>query len=235
MNMSTEDTMEDVQASSRSGHISDVGMLDLTSAKTPEDLANIKSLHDIGAILIPEHLTTALAGIQMHDVGAVIPITSGDHINMITGQTKLTGESLAAGDPETVLVIAGQVVVTTRVDKVGYKGLQIVGQVLAPRGSETALASKITRLSGQMTYYPEGARFFIGDNAVTSEFLEMLPAPTPLLIIGHLNLDSDISVDLLREKVSEIALMGAMSVPRHLAALTQFLTVEKMGDIEIRD
>jgi len=233
--MSTEDMREDVRSGSRSGEISDMGMLDLSSAKTPEDLAYIKSLHDIGAILIPEHLTAALAGVEMHDVGAVIPIASGDNVNMITGQTKLTGESLAAGDPETVLVIAGQVIVTTRVDKVGYKAIQIVGQVLAPRGSETALASKVTRLAGQLVYYPQGARFFIGDDTVTGEFLEMLQGPTSFLVMGHLNLNDDISADLLREKVSEIALMGALSVPRHLAALTQFLTVEKMGDIQVRD
>jgi len=233
--MSTEDNMDEVQPGLRGGEISNMGMLDLTSAKTPADLANIKSLHDIGAILIPEHLTAALAGIEMRDVGAVIPIASGANVNMITGQTKLTGESLAAGDPETVLVIAGQVIVTTRVDKVGYKGVQIVGQVFAPRGSETGLASKVSRLAGQLIYYPEGARFFIGDDTVTSDFLEMLQDPTPILVMGHLNLDDDISADLLREKVSEIALMGAMSVPRHLAALTQFLTVEKMGDIQVRD
>ena len=233
--MSTEDTMEDAQSSSRSGHISDVGMLDLTSAKTPEDLQHIRSLQDIGAILIPEHLSAALAGIQMQDIGAIIPIASGANVDMITGQTKLTGESLAAGDPETVLVIAGQVIITTRVEKVGYKALQIVGQVLAPRGSETALASKVKRLSGQLIYFAEGARFFIGSETVTGEFLEMLSASTPFLIMGELAFASDISDDLLREKVSEIALMGRITVPAHLAALVQFLTVEKMGEIAVRE
>src|SRR6187402_3090268 len=115
--MTSEVNMDGEQSNSRSGHIMDVGMLDLTSAKTPEDLQYIRSIQDVGAILIPEHLAAVLAGVQMQDVGAIIPIPSGDHVDVITGQTKLTGESLAAGDPETVLAIIGQVVVTTRVDE----------------------------------------------------------------------------------------------------------------------
>lgn len=233
--MTEEVTMNEEQAMLRKGRITDVGMLDLTSAKTPEDLKNIESLQDVGAVLIPEHLAAALATIPMQDVGAIIPIPSGDHVDVITGQTKLSGEALAAGDSETVLVIVGQVVVTSRVDKVGYKNLQIFGQVLVPKGSETVLTPKIKRLTGQLVYYTAGARFFIGDETVTAEFLSLLSAPTAFLVIGSLTFSSDITHDLLKEKVSEIALMGAISVPPHVAALVQFLTVEKMGNIEIRE
>jgi len=233
--METETTVDVRQESSRTGHISDVGMLDLTSAQTPEDLGRITGRSDIGAILIPEHLAAALAGIPMQDIGAIIPIASGSHVDMITGQTKLTGDSLAAGDPETILVIVGQVIVTTRVEKVGYKGLQIVGQMIAPRGSETALASKVKRLSGQLLYCAEGARIFMGSETVTQEFLEMLPAPTPFLVMGQLRFDRDITADVLRQKVSEIVLMGQIIVGPEIATLVQFLTIEKMGDIAVQE
>jgi hypothetical protein len=233
--METETSLDIDQEKPRSGHISDVGMLDLTSARTPEDLVYIASLSNIGAILVPENLSAALSRVPMQNIGAIVPIATGDNVDMITGQTKLTGESLAAGDPETVLVIVGQVIVTTRVEKVGYKGLQIVGQMIATRGSETALASKVKRLSGQLLYCAEGARIFMGSETVTQEFLEMLPAPTPFLVMGQLRFDRDITADVLREKVSEIVLMGQIIVGPEIATLVQFLTVEKMGDIAVQE
>lgn len=59
------------------GAISDMGLLDLSSAKSPEDLSGITSIHDVGAIIIPEDLVSALTRIDMQDVGSVVPIPSG--------------------------------------------------------------------------------------------------------------------------------------------------------------
>jgi hypothetical protein len=130
-------------------------------------------------------------------------------------------------------VITGQVIIMGKVESVGYAGLYLTGQILAQRGSESALSRKIRRLSGQMLYYPEGARILIGDDEIGREFLELLPAPTPLFFVGKARLMGDIPLELLRAKVPEIGLVGKLIVPAALRALVQAITVEKTGEIAV--
>jgi hypothetical protein len=75
------------------GHIRNVGMLDLRSAKTPEDLNGITAISKVGCILAPKDLATRLAQIPMAEVGAVIPIPSGENIKCPIGQIWLTGQA----------------------------------------------------------------------------------------------------------------------------------------------
>jgi len=82
--------------SQHTGTIRDMGLLDLSSAQSAEDLSGITSIHDVGAIIIPEDLMSALIRIDIHDVGSVVPIPRGANVSLHMGQTRLTGEALAA-------------------------------------------------------------------------------------------------------------------------------------------
>ncbi|NPV06739.1 MAG: hypothetical protein HPY83_02095 [Anaerolineae bacterium] len=216
------------------GTIRDMGLLDLSSAKTPEDLSGITSIHDVGAIVIPEDLAPALTRIEMHDVGSVIPIPRGTKVSLQMGQTRLTGQALADGPEDTILVLVGQAIIVDRVESVGYRELHVIGQLLAPRGSEAALSPKITKLTGQAVYYPEveGARFIMGKEQIGRAFLELLPRPTPLIVMGLLTIEAGTPADLLRAKVPEIVLLGKIRAPEELVPLLQVLAVEKQGAIE---
>ncbi|MGV3618001.1 MAG: hypothetical protein ACO1SV_21965 [Fimbriimonas sp.] len=218
------------------GRIEDVGMLNLLSARTPEDFDGITGIEDVGCILVPEHLATAfVARVPMEDVGTIAAIPQDGKVVLVTGQATYTGEALENGDPEALLVVAGQLRITTPVTRVGFRGLHIIGQAIAPRGSESALASAISHVSGQISFYPEGARMFTGHESVGREFLEYLPKPTPFLISGHFTFEDDVTAELLREKVSEISLSGHLEAPRRLVPLIQFLTTDKSGNITARD
>lgn len=216
------------------GAIRDMGVLDLSFAQSPEDLSGITSIHDVGAIIIPEDLMGALTRIDVHDVGGVVPIPRGAKVSLQMGQTRLTGESLAAGPDDTVLVLVGQTLIMNQVQSVGYQSLHVMGQLLAPRGSEAALAPKIAKLTGQVVYVTglENARFILGKERIGKAFLEYLPRPTPLVVVGKLIFEEDTPADLLREKVPEIALIGKIQAPAALVPLLQVLTVEKQGEIE---
>jgi len=216
------------------GVIRDMGLLDLSSAQSAEDLSGITAIHDVGAIVIPEDLMSALTRIDIHDVGSVVPIPRGAKVSLQLGQTRWTGEALAAGPEDTVLVLVGQALVTSPVQSVGYQALHVVGQLLAPRGSEAALSAKIAKLTGQVIYIAglENARFILGNERIGREYLELLPRPSPLLVVGKLTIAEGTPADLLRDKVPEIALMGKIEAPEELLPLLQVLTVEKYGTIE---
>lgn len=217
------------------GHIENMGVLNLLSAKTADDFDGISHIENVGCILIPEHLTTAFMKLSMENVGSVVPVPQDGKVNVVAGQARFTGEALAQGDPDTMLVVAGQMVITTVVTSVGFRGLHIAGQLLAPVGSEAALLSGIGNLTGQAVYYKPGARMFMGHEKLGREFLELIDEPIALMITGHLEFEDDVTPDLLRAKISEIALCGHLEVPRHLLAMAQLLTTDKSGQISARD
>jgi len=213
------------------GIIHNMGLLDLRSAKTPEDLSGITALHNIGCVIIPEHLASVLMRIPMENVGTVAPVPSGENIQVQVGQVWLSGEAIAAGDSDAILFTVGQLFLTTPVTSVGFKEIRVHGQVLAIRGSEAALGSKVKSLTGQIFYLPAKARTIMGSESIGQEFLELLPEPTALVIMGELTFEQDVTKEMLKSKILEMVLMGHIKAPQALVPLVQVLTIEKMGEI----
>jgi hypothetical protein len=53
-----------------------------------------------------------------------------------------------------VLVVMGTLVLTSPVPRVTYRQVVVMGMVLAPHGSESALGAGLTRVMGSVDYYP---------------------------------------------------------------------------------
>jgi hypothetical protein len=136
--------------------IRNVALLDLTGATSDETLAGVSRIANVAAILVPERLLAKLLAIPMHNVAATVPVPDGKAVKVMSGQMTLSGEALASSNSSSdeVLVVAGQLFITTPVEHVGYAQLIVIGQVIAPAGSETALGAGLTRMSGQVAYYP---------------------------------------------------------------------------------
>ncbi|HEY1294856.1 MAG TPA: hypothetical protein VGJ60_17385 [Chloroflexota bacterium] len=142
--------------------IRNVALLDLTGAQAGDALDGVTRISNVATILVPESLLPKLSSIPMDRVAATIPVADGRRARVMAGQIMLSGEALAGtrGDPDDeMLVVAGQLVVTSPVTQVRYRELVVLGQAVAPTGSETALGAALTRLSGKVVYYPyvEGA------------------------------------------------------------------------------
>ncbi|HLZ07511.1 MAG TPA: hypothetical protein VKT80_02915, partial [Chloroflexota bacterium] len=69
---------------SQTREIHDLGVLDLSAMKSPDDLAGITAIHDVGVILLPDFLAAKLATIPMHDVGTTVPIPDGAKVSVLT-------------------------------------------------------------------------------------------------------------------------------------------------------
>jgi hypothetical protein len=179
---------------------------------------------------------SGLLRIPMKKVGATIPVPTGENLKLVTGQMKTAGEALAgAGGEEDVLVVAGQLLVTTPVERVGYGEMIVAGQVYAPEGSEAALTAGISRLTGQVFYYSGKLRFFVGEERFGRGFFEVLEGPMAMILVGEFTIERGVPADLLKEKVSQILLAGELRAPRELLPLVQVLTVEKAGEISALD
>lgn len=88
--------------------IHNLGVLDLTALKSPDDLAGITAIQSVGTILVPESLAAKLATIPMDNVGATVPIPDGAKVSVLTGHVKLGGDALASPPPnQNTLVVVG--------------------------------------------------------------------------------------------------------------------------------
>lgn len=169
--------------------IHNVALLDLTGAQAAGALDGVTRISNVATILVPESLLPKLSSIPMDRVAATIPVADGRRARVMAGQITLSGEALAGiGDDleSEMLVVAGQLVITSPVTKVGYKELVVLGQAVAPTGSETALGAALTRLSGKVVYYSyvDGATIRpVSSDSLTGEALANSSGqPTDILL-----------------------------------------------------
>jgi hypothetical protein len=141
------------------GVIRDVAMLDLTPLTSAEDLAGITRLEDVAIVLVPESLMSAVVAIPMDDVAMVVPVPDGVRVHNHTGALVMGGEALAGPEAENaILVVTGTLVLTSPVPKVAYQQVIVIGLVLAPHGSESALGAGLTRVTGSVDFYHSAER-----------------------------------------------------------------------------
>lgn len=134
------------------GVIDGVAVLDLT-AHTAEALQRIRRIRGVAIVLVPEALAGELTRIPMDGVAQVVPVPAGGRPRVQTGVVTMAGDALAAGAEHDLLVMTGVLVLTSPVERVTYHGIVATGVVLAPRGSEAALAGALTRATGTVGYY----------------------------------------------------------------------------------
>lgn len=137
------------------GVIQDVAMLDLTPMTSAEELAGITRISDVAILLVPESLMAAVVSIPMDDVAMVVAVPTGVEVRNHTGALVMGGAALADPDAEnSALIVTGTLILTSPVQRVTYRQVIVMGLVLAPRGSESALGAGLTRVTGSVDYYP---------------------------------------------------------------------------------
>jgi hypothetical protein len=212
-----------------------MGTLILTS---PVQRVTYRQVIVMGLVLAPSGSESALGAGLTRVTGSVdyYPYAEGQEVRVSTGQLRAGGEVLAnpAGGPDDVLVVAGQLIVTGPVAKVGYRRIVVAGQVLAPRDSQPVLGP-VTIVKGQLVWYAGQPRFFLGKERFGRSFFELLEEPLTLALVGSFEIDPDVPPELLREKVQEITLLGRLTAPSRLVGVLQLLTTEKLGKIAVAE
>jgi hypothetical protein len=127
------------------------GVLDLSHLTTPEELATIHRIERVGTVVVPNSLAGAYAKIPTERVGSTIYVPDGANVRMHTGPLVVGGDGL--GGPEDVLVITGVLVIVSPVTGPVPQRISVIGSVLAPSGSESALGPALGGGVGTVTYY----------------------------------------------------------------------------------
>jgi hypothetical protein len=133
------------------GVISHQPLLDLSHLTSPEQLAAITRIERVAVVVVPEALAATYAAIPSSRVACTVFVPPGVRVRVHTGPLSVSGDGL--GGPDDVLVVIGMLVVTSPVTGPLPQRISVVGSVLAPRGSESALGPVLGGGSGGVSYY----------------------------------------------------------------------------------
>jgi hypothetical protein len=209
-----------------------IGMLIITSPVTGTLPQRISVL---GSVLAPRGSESALGPVLAGGVGSVgyYRYADGQEIRVLSGQVKLSGAALAnpAGQPGDILIAAGQVVVTGPVSTVGYAQVFVAGQLAAPAASQPVLEPRMQVQGRAVWYRADDPWVFAEDTRVGPDFFRLLDHPVSLVAFGDLTFTQGVTEAMLREKVSDIALLGDLTASAELVPVLQVLTAAAFGAI----
>lgn len=214
--------------------ITHLPLLDLRHLASLDELKSVEEIAFIGTILLSNRLKDNIYSISMHHVGSVVTVPSDKNVKLVTGSTRIGGAFLenAGGDPDALLLVVGEMVVTSPFAKVGYSSVIVTGELFAPKASESVLAQAISQLNGELYFYEREPLVLTGRDWFGHEFFACLEEPVTLILRGDFQIEADVSPDLLREKVAAVYLWGnVQTVSSSQSSVLLARTVVKYGDI----
>jgi hypothetical protein len=137
--------------------VSDQPVADFSHLTAPEQLAAISRIEGVALVIVPESLAGAYAAIPASGVAATVYVPDGANVRVHTGALVVGGDGLGAADD--VLIVTGMLIITSPVTGPVPHRIHVIGSVLAPRGSESALGPALAGGTGGVSYYtPTGAQ-----------------------------------------------------------------------------
>lgn len=196
-------------------------------------------IHVIGSVLAPRGSEAALGPALAGGTGSVTYYTpfDGQDIKVLSGQVRLSGAILAnsAGQPDDMLIAAGQVVIAGEIATVGYRQVIIAGQLAAPAASRDVIEPR-AHVQGQALWYRgEDPRVFSGDATLGPDFFRLLDHPVSLVVLGDLTITAGVTEPMLREKITGISVSGDAMAPSELVGMLQVLAGDVFGEILASD
>jgi hypothetical protein len=213
-----------------------VGLLVITSPVTG---AVPRRIIVVGSVLAPRGSEPALGPVLGGGVGSVTyyRYAEGQDFKVLTGQVKLSGATLAnpAGQPDDVLLAAGQVIVTGPVTSVGYAQVIVTGQLVAPAASREVLEPRM-QVHGQSAWYrSDDPRVIVEDTRFGPDFFRLLDHPVSLVVLADLSIAAGVTETMLLEKVADIILLSDLTAPADLVPVLQVLAADAFGTIRADD
>ena len=207
------------------------GLLVVTTPVTGELPALI---HVTGTVLVPRGSEAAI-GRVLEGTGAVVGYrwAQGQEIRAHGGQVTVSGSSLAnpVGEPDDVLVLAGQALVAGEVGDIGYRQVLVLGQAAMPQTARERIDPYLT-VQGQLGWYAsDNPRMLTEETELAAEFLQLQERPVSLIVTDTLRFAADVTPELLREKVADIVLFDDIVAPAALIPTLHYLAAQNYGTI----
>ncbi|MBB6051576.1 hypothetical protein [Armatimonas rosea] len=224
-------------------HVENVGVLDLRTC-TLEELSQLKSLRNIGTVLVSSAIRGGLSGVSSENVGSFIEADPDERL-LVGPMLELDGLALEAMEEGQKLIVVGILwfTDTVTVEQVQKKlsRLRLTGILLAPQAVRGALLARIEHI-GPIVTLPVGVKNVIkeiGQKTITAGYLRHVKDDNLYVNIGQTIFAEDVPLELVQQKISAYINIGQTVAPRGLldyldarceANLGNFATPETEGE-----
>lgn len=220
-------------------HIHSVGVLNLRGV-TPEQIAQVESIHAVGVVLIDEKLRGAMTHIATDSVGTIVEI--GSDYRVVTEPwmefSKATVEAMPSGQK---LALVGIVMFKPDVPAAllaeKFEALMVVGILLAPAAVHGALLGRM-EISGVSVTLPDKempVRHSLGQNRVTTGYLTYLEDNGLYINIGQTIIAEDVPAELLARKFASYYNVGQTIAPAPLMDLLKARCTTNLGEFTTQE
>ena len=216
-----------------------VGLLDLRGAGA-EQIALVEEIHTVDVLLLEEETRALLRPNTLHHVGSTI-VAAPDERVLVTPQLDISRsgmEGLPAGQK---LLVMGNVFfqpdVPANLVAEKFASLRVFGVLIACGGVHGVLIGKLQVLNGVTLALPDEPGTVMraqGETRLTSEYLEGLSDATTYVNIGKLQVENELSTELLRTKIAAYYNVGETIGRAALIATLQARCPVNLGHFRIQ-
>jgi hypothetical protein len=203
-----------------------VGLLDLRRTP-PEQLAQVEEIHTVDVLLLEEQTRAHLQPTTLHHVGSIL-VAAPDERVLVTPQLELSRAAIEGLGGGQRLLVMGNVFfrpdVPPSLVAEKFESLRVFGVLIACAGVHGTLLGRVQVLNGVTVALPDETGpivYALGETRMTREYLAGLPEGTTYLNVGKTQLDEDVTMEALREKVRAYYNVGETNGPAMLLVALQ--------------
>ena len=214
--------------------ISNVGTLDIRSA-SPETLAGIGKVGNVGMILYSPETAPLLAGMNIGNLG--MSVEASADAQMITGELEIDSSYIKNQPKPPELLVLGRLIIKPEVTaeeiENGLEKLVVCGLVLCPEPLMGVVRAKLSDFEGKILPYSESMQFVKGKITLDQSYLEGLEDNSQLLVMGKIDAPEVLAEELLTRKITSMHVMGKISCREENLATLRSLLDGKGGEVKI--
>jgi len=175
-----------------------------------------------GTVLAPEG-SEALAAALTRLTGTfdTFPYREGQRIQHRSGNIEIGASGLANrdGTPNDVLLVSGALTVRDDVSEIGYERIVVAGSLVAPRAKQDLLEPRVS--ANSTVWYTAPPKVFSGTTTLSRAFFQLLEEPVTLILHGTTTIDSDVTLEDVKQAVAAVYSHGTLKAPKDVLSLFQ--------------
>jgi hypothetical protein len=218
--------------------VSNIALLDLRGTSA-EDLQRLKQMSNVAAVLIDTGQGSAIAHVRKSNVASIIEADPDERV-IVGPVTEFDAETVESMSDNNRVTVIGIVVfdrdVLPALAAQKFAHLRVVGILVCPAGVRGALLDRLEHIGPAATLKVGGGPLVrnLGHRHLSAMSLSHLEDDSVFLNLGHVEIKADVTLEMIRGKVSDYHNIGHTEGPEEVIAYLQSRTGTDLGSFSVK-
>ena len=218
--------------------VANIALLDLRGTSA-EDLQRLKHMSNVAAVLIDRGQGSAIAHVRKSNVASIIEAEPDERV-IVGPVTEFDAETVESMSDNNRVTVIGIVVfdrdVLPALAAQKFERLQVVGILICPAGVRGALLDRLEHIGPAATLKVGGGPLVrnMGHRRLSAMSLSYLEEDSVFLNLGHVEIKSDVTVEMIRRKISDYHNIGHTEGPEEVIAYLQSRASTDLGNFSVK-